>query len=363
MATINGRRDQGIALTLGASLLWSTSFAATSIGLRYTDPYTLVFLRFAVAGAALGAFLLFSTRAPAVKIILAQPKVWILAAVYAAAFVFQYLGQSMTSASAATVISNLFPIIVPLLAYFVLREGAGIAQAVALGLGLSGLLLFAVPDLGAGQDNLWGDLALASTAVGYAVFIVLSKKWLRGDSVDSSFAITLMLGPLLVVPLLLFATPDTTSFAIGWDGWLAVIWMGTAGSIVPLALYLKGLDMIPASLSGMLLLSELIFGVLLAMALLGEFLDGWRLAGTAAVSAAVLLASMVPGKADRAKRPRDGPPTEAAIRAADGDASSRMAEPDTDRAGSASRDETGASSAASPRTGRIGTPVLFRRTP
>ncbi|HLF07100.1 MAG TPA: DMT family transporter, partial [Thermoplasmata archaeon] len=141
MASVDGLRNRGIALTLGASLLWSTSFAATGIGLRYTDPYTLVFLRFEVAGAALGAFLLLSARGPAVRTILAQPKVWVLAAVYAAAFVLQYLGQSMTSASAATVISNLFPIIVPLLAYFVLRERAGIAQAVALGLGLGGLLL------------------------------------------------------------------------------------------------------------------------------------------------------------------------------------------------------------------------------
>lgn len=288
-------------LTLAAALLWSTSFTATGVGLRYTDPYALVFLRFVAAGLVLTGFLAFSARGPRVRELLTKPRVWLLGSIYAAAFVLQYIGQAMTSASAATVISNLFPVIVPLLAFFSLGERAGAAQAGALALGIFGLALFASPDMGADSHSILGDIALAGAALGYAVFIVLSKKWLDGDAADSSFAITLTLAPLLAVPLLLLAAPSPASFTLGVDGWVAVVWMGTVGSIVPLALYLRGLERIPAGLSGMLLLSELIFGVVLALALLSESLDGWQWAGTAAVSGAVLLASVaVNGEKEKA---------------------------------------------------------------
>lgn len=314
-------RVQGIAYTLVASLLWSTSFTATGVGLRYTDPYTLVFLRFVAAAAVLVPFLALSSRGPRVLSLLRTRKVWGLGAVYAGAFALQYLGQDMTSASAATVISNLFPVVVPPLAFFALRERAGVAQTAALALGLLGLAMFALPDSGAGAHSIFGDLALAGAAIGYAFFIVLSKKHLSGDAADSSFAITLTLAPLLSLPLLALATPTAASFALGEDAWVAVAWMGTAGSILPLALYLRGLERIPASLSGMLLLSELIFGVVLAIALLSESLHAWQWAGTAAISVAVLISSAAANGAQAKREAGSGVTGAGARSVGEGDAS------------------------------------------
>jgi len=42
-------RTGGILLTTIASILWGTAFAAVGVGLKYTNPYNLVFLRFLTA--------------------------------------------------------------------------------------------------------------------------------------------------------------------------------------------------------------------------------------------------------------------------------------------------------------------------
>ena len=42
-----------ILMTVGAALLWSSSFTVAKAGLKFIDPYTFVLLRFLVAGAVL----------------------------------------------------------------------------------------------------------------------------------------------------------------------------------------------------------------------------------------------------------------------------------------------------------------------
>ena len=74
-----------MALTFGASLIWGTSFVAIGIGLRYSNPYTLLFERFLIATAAILALGLFMKSARVWPEFL-KPRTWVLGAVCAASF-------------------------------------------------------------------------------------------------------------------------------------------------------------------------------------------------------------------------------------------------------------------------------------
>ena len=101
------QQSNGVALTVGASVIWGTSFVATSVGLEYSNAYVLLFERFFVASVAILAVGVF-VRSARVLSELRRPRTWGIGAVYSAAFLLQFLGQAESGASASALLSNLF---------------------------------------------------------------------------------------------------------------------------------------------------------------------------------------------------------------------------------------------------------------
>lgn len=108
-------RNAGLAMTVLANLLWGTVFVASSVGLTYADPYLLVFLRFVTVtiGVILVSVALGSTRDVAHE--LSRKVIWALGTIYALGFLIQYVGQNVTNAADATLLSNLAPALMILL--------------------------------------------------------------------------------------------------------------------------------------------------------------------------------------------------------------------------------------------------------
>lgn len=84
-------RTGGILLTTIASILWGTAFAAVGVGLKYTNPYNLVFLRFLTASIFALLFALTLGKLRLVVNGLRCGSTWVLGGVYAFGFLLQYL--------------------------------------------------------------------------------------------------------------------------------------------------------------------------------------------------------------------------------------------------------------------------------
>ena len=282
------RQTNGMALTVGASVIWGTSFVAVSAGLQYSSPYLLLFERFFVASLAILALGLF-TRSARIWQELRRAETWVLAVVWGTGFVLQFVGQDVSGASASALFSNLFVVFVPVAAFFVLGERMTNASKIAVALSVLGIVLVLPSGLHLSGSAV-GDLLLVGAAVGNTMFIVLGKRY-GISSLASSFAvvvsITVMLAPLAAVaggtfPLnSLLATAD----------WESVLWLGVPCTVVATAMYARGLASMRAAQSATLLLMEIIVGVALSVSLLGDVLSPTQVVGGATIAFAIVLSS------------------------------------------------------------------------
>jgi len=277
-----------MALTVGASVIWGTSFVAVSVGLEYSNPYVLLFERFFVASLAIFVLGLFS-RSAWVWDELRRPRTWGIGVVYAAAFLLQFMGQSDSSASASALLSNLFVVFVPVAAFFLLREQLPASSKAAVALSVVGIL-FVLPSGLDVSGAILGDLLLVGASIGYTLFIVLGKRY-DVSSTASSFALIVSM-TVVMAPL---AALEGGPFAIGAlstaAAWESLVWLGVPCTVVALAMYTRGLASIRATQSATLLLLEIIIGVLLSVSLLGDAVNLTQAFGAGVIGAAILLSS------------------------------------------------------------------------
>ena len=276
-----------MALTVGASVVWGTSFVAVSTGLRFSSPYILLFERFLVASIVILGLGIFS---PSARIWqeLRRPQTWILAAVWGAGFVLQFVGQGASGASASALLSNLFIVFVPVAAFFVLKEQMTTASKLAVALSAFGIVLVLPSGLNLSAST-FGDLLLTGAALGNTMFIVLGKKY-GVSTLGASFAVVVSITVILAPIAATVGGASLGSLLVPAD-WESVLWLGIPCTVVATAMYTRGLASIRAVQSATLLLLEIIVGVSLSVAMLGDVLSPTQVLGGAIIATAILLSS------------------------------------------------------------------------
>ncbi len=202
------------------------------------------------------------------------------------------MGQSLTTASEASLLSNLAPILVPLIAFIMLKDVITNAQKAGIALGFFGLFLIASPRLNLGLFNVLGDFLLFGTSVCYAIFIVLSKR-LNTESVASSLAIIIVVTIFFAPVAVWFGGLSFQNLEIELIGWVSIFYLGYPCTIIALSLYLKGLSSVSASESAILLLVQVLTALFLAAVLLGEFLSSSQVIGAFAIVVVLVLGTRV----------------------------------------------------------------------
>jgi drug/metabolite transporter (DMT)-like permease len=282
-----------ILATLGAGLLWGSSFSVIKLGLATIDPYWFVFLRFATASLIALAYLGASGRLGEVARLVRSPLVIALGVTNAVGFVFQFKGQTMTTAGHAALIINSCTIYVAIASRFVFGERFGALKTLAVAMGMVGVFLVTTggrPGAAVGPA-LTGDLLVLVGAFTWAAFILLDKKILQSTSVD----VRALTGAMVIVTAL---TALPCALILGWGSfpaatpqWWTIPYTAVFCTVIPFFLWTWGLKRITATASSVIMLSEVVFALALASAILGERLSPVGFAGSALIVLAVLLAS------------------------------------------------------------------------
>lgn len=199
-----------------------------------------------------------------------------------------------TSVSIAVALLYTAPAFVMLMSAVLWKERIGPRRILALGLVLTGVLFVT----GAAGDLLRGTTTLppAALALGlgagatYALYTMFSKVATRryGPS-------TVLFGSFAFASLALgLAAPPHLPFVRAPEHTLALLALGVVPTMIPYALYVRGLRELRASTAAMLASVEPVVAVLLAAGLLHERLDLFQVVGMAlVVIAAMLLARHV----------------------------------------------------------------------
>jgi O-acetylserine/cysteine efflux transporter len=266
------------------AVIWGGSIPVTKLGLRDVPPLTLTALRYAVA-------------APWFALLLARrPLPPLRASVYAAVLgvlgigvgqVAQTLGVRAISASVATVISALIPILVVAFARVRFRQRLRGRQAIALTLAFVGVALVAGGDprdlIGApGRSAVVGELLMLISAVAVAVYYVLGIGLVPAGSVMAVAAISSLAGAAALLPIagweLQHAPARITGVSV-----FAVLYLALLVTVVGLWIWFSALTQLPASVAALLQYLQPVVGVAASWLLFGDPIGARFLAGAGLV--------------------------------------------------------------------------------
>jgi len=277
---MNARR-RGYSLIILASVLWGTSFPGSKLTVGTVDPLFLTFARMAL-GALLGVVVLAAMRRFDLRVF-REPLVWLLGAINAVGFDLQNEGILLTSATKTALLVNVNVVIIPVLMVVFFREAMTRTKVVGILIGTFGVVVIATKldsaSLAGGQCA--GDLLVFVAGVVWAFYVVGAKRM-----VDRGADYVALTAGILSTTALLAAIP---LFFVGWplptnaSGWLGIAYLGLVPTFTPLMLYVASMRTISPTISGILILLEVVVAAILSFVFLQDALSAYTVAGGAMI--------------------------------------------------------------------------------
>ena len=267
----------GLVLVAGSAVAWSTAgLYARAVGV---DVWTTMFWRCAFAGALILAWLVYSTGPRIVAGIreLGLPGLAVAICVTVATMSFLAALQ-LTSVADVLIIQATAPFVAAFLGRVWLKEPVDMAVLVASGTAFLGVAIMVVGSIGRGSID--GDLFAMLMTLGYALMIVMMRRWQHVSMMPA-----VLVGALLAV---LASAPLAQPLAPSWQDfvWLALFGLSQMG--LALILFTTGAPKIPAGEAALLGVLEVVLAPIWVWLAFDEVPSGATLLGGELVLAAVL---------------------------------------------------------------------------
>ncbi len=282
-------------MLLAAVLLWSFNVPLVKVAVGALDPLAFAALRFAVGASTLLVFVrvteggLDIRRADLPRIVIAAALGVTLQQVL---FV---LGLAAGTASSTSILFATTPLWTALIAMVVGLERPGRRTWVTLALGIVGVALVVrgspVPG---GDGSLVGDLLILASALAWASYSVIVVPLLGRYSANRVSAAVTVTGTLALVPLGLPALLATDLAAVPVEIWAIVAYAALGALVLTNLLYFTAVRNVGASRAAAFIYLQPVFGVVLALLLLGESITLLQVTGGAVVFASILAGRRLP---------------------------------------------------------------------
>lgn len=291
---------------VGLVVFWSSGFVGADLGTRTTGAVTLLTWRYVVAlvVVALAVALLGAAARRRARSAAAPPVAgarWRALRRHAAVGVLSQAGYLLgvvggvglgVDAVLAALVAALQPLVVAVLSHAVLGERTTRAQRAGLVVGVLGVALVVLGDLGTGAAPLWAYLLPVAGTVSLSVGTVLGARTASTGTALSDLAVQTVAAGVVLVGLGAvsgrFAPPDDGSF------WIAVAWVVVLSTVGAYGCYLVVLrERGPRIVSVLLYLTPPVTA-LWAWLQLGEVPGRGAVPGAALCVVAVVLAARAP---------------------------------------------------------------------
>jgi len=285
------------------ALFWGGTFIAGRHVSRHLDPFTIAFLRFAMASALLLA-LTWRQEGRLPRLTRGQ---FILVALLGATGVFAYnvlffTGLRLIEAGRASLIVATSPAFIAVASALFLRDGSARLLAHPLraaGIPLSVLGAIVVISRGhlnqifAGGVGL-GELCIVGCVANWVVYSVLGKVVMRRLSPLAAVSYSATLGALaLAVPAAIEGLAKNIGDA-SWTDWAAIAYLAVFGTVLGFVWFYQGVRQIGAPRAGLFINFVPVSAVLLAAPLLHEPITWSLAAGATLVLSGVFLTNRSP---------------------------------------------------------------------
>ena len=191
-------------MLLGLGLLWGGSFFFAGIAVRHLPPFTLAFLRFALAAAALHIFI--AGRYGIYAELRARWRPFLVLGLFnnAVPHSLIFFGQTEIGAGLASILNATTPIFTVLIAHAMTTdEKLTLAKLVGTMIGLAGTAVLFAPQLARGADvPLWAMALPLGAALSYGFAAVWGRRF-RGVAPPVTAAGQLTASTLIMLPVVL----------------------------------------------------------------------------------------------------------------------------------------------------------------
>ena len=204
----------------------------------------------------------------------------------------QFIGLSFTSASSATTVIGIEPVMITIVGFIFFKEKA---SPIVFLLGIVAFFGVALTvDVSALENvSFFGCFLVFLSTIVVSFWIRLSKKILKKMNSNYYTALTIQLGTLFALPIMLFLV-KSWEVHYSLKGVIALLYLVVGCSIGAGWFWNKGLERSEASKSGLFLALEPVFGILLAVLILGEKLNFLSIIGIILVILSATICMILP---------------------------------------------------------------------
>lgn len=287
------RSSRGFALLLlsASMLFWAGNWVLGRALREALEPFTLNFVRWALATLILAPFALPALRAQVTVIRRRWGILLLLALTGVSLFhAMVYLGLKSTTTVNAVLLNSSLPLFILACSWVLERERSTPRQVGGVLLSLAGILVIlsrGEPASLLALDVHAGDAWILAAMPVWGVYSVLLKR--RPPEIGGVpflFVIS-ALGTLLLVPAAVLAPPRWP----GTEAALGVLYIAVFASIVAFICWNRGVAIVGANVAGVTLHLLPLFGTVLAILFLGEAFHAFHALGFATILAGVLVAT------------------------------------------------------------------------
>jgi len=183
------------------------------------------------------------------------------------------------------------PIFITIIAAWILKEKLSFNKILGLTLGVTGavILMLHKKNSGSGSNVLWGDILVILNAISYSYYFVLVKPLMKRYHPITVMRILFTMGVFIAFPFCwseFTATPWTEYHSTQFAVLFLIIFCGT---FLAYTFNVYGIKHLGASVSGAYIYSQPIFASIIAILMLGEVLDMYKIISAALIFVGVFL--------------------------------------------------------------------------
>ncbi|MBC5682656.1 DMT family transporter [Ruminococcus hominis] len=271
------------------TVIWGGGFVASDIALESMKPFQIMMVRFLLASVLMGVISRgqrkseekLKDRAGAIKAGI------LMGVTLFMGFAFQIIGLQYTTPSKNAFLTALNVVIVPFIAFVILKKKIGAKGIIGAVMSVLGVALLSLN----GNFTLsLGDGLTLFCAVGFAFQIFFTSEFVKKYPASVLNTIQMFTAFVLsAISLMIFGEND---FQVTIQGWLSALYLGVVSTTICYLLQTACQKYIDETKAAIILSMESVFGTIFSILILHEVVTVRMVIGCAVILAAVIISNM-----------------------------------------------------------------------
>lgn len=271
------------------TVIWGGGFVASDIALESMKPFQIMMVRFLLASVLMGVISRgqqkseekLKDRAGAIKAGI------LMGVTLFMGFAFQIIGLQYTTPSKNAFLTALNVVIVPFIAFVILKKKIGAKGIIGAVMSVFGVALLS---LNGNFTVSLGDGLTLFCAVGFAFQIFFTSEFVKKYPASVLNTVQMFTAFVLsAISLMIFGEND---FQVTTQGWLSALYLGVVSTTICYLLQTACQKYIDETKAAIILSMESVFGTIFSILILHEVVTVRMVIGCAVILAAVIISNM-----------------------------------------------------------------------